>query len=105
MPLYPPRRLSGPSNPESGVNVLEHEMLAEMAVSLGRAGERASLCLARLRQVPAESAEERGRLLKEAAAAVHAYFIQRELCGLRRHDEVIRDLQIPRQVLVRLGAA
>ena len=40
MPLYPPRRFSGPSNPESGVNVLEHEMLAEMAASLGRAGER-----------------------------------------------------------------
>jgi flavin reductase (DIM6/NTAB) family NADH-FMN oxidoreductase RutF len=104
MPLYPPRRFSGSSNPESGVNVLEHEMLAEMAASLGRAGERAALCLARLRQAPAESAEEKVLLLKEAAAAVHAYFIQRELCGLRRHDEVIRELQIPRQVLVRLGA-
>ncbi|MGB3391397.1 MAG: DUF6665 family protein [Pseudaminobacter sp.] len=89
--------------PESGVNMLEHEMLAEMAASLGRAGERAEICLARLGQVARES-PERTRLLKEAAAAVHAYFIQRELCGLRRHDDVIRDLRIPGQVLARLGA-
>lgn len=80
-------------------------MLAEMAASLGRAGERAEICLERLKGVPQESADQRARLLKEAAAAVHAYFIQRELCGLRRHDDVIRDLQIPNAVLVRLGAA
>ncbi|WP_367161450.1 DUF6665 family protein, partial [Mesorhizobium sp.] len=47
----------------------------------------------------------RNRLLKEAAAAVHAYFIQRELCGLRKHDAVIREYDIPRAVLVRLGAS
>ena len=41
---------------------------------------------------------------KDAADAVYAFFIQRELCGLRRHDAVIRDLRIPREVLVRLGA-
>lgn len=105
MSLYPPRRYSSTSAPESGVNVLEHEMLAEMAASLGRAGERAEICLARLREAPREPPDERERLLKEAAAAVHAYFIQRELCGLRRHDNVIRDLQIPNLVLVRLGAA
>lgn len=39
-----------------------------------------------------------------AADAVHAYFIQREFCGLRRHDGVIREYGIPREVLVRLGA-
>ena len=40
-----------------------------------------------------------------AARAVHHYFIQRELSGLRRHDDAIRDLAIPREVLVRLGAS
>ena len=45
--------------------------------------------------------EARAALVK---AAVYAYFIQRELCGLRRHDEIIRDYAIPREVLVRLGA-
>ncbi|WP_348639918.1 DUF6665 family protein, partial [Mesorhizobium sp. M7A.F.Ca.US.001.04.1.1] len=32
------------------------------------------------------------------------YFIQRELCGLRKHDAVIREYNIPKAVLARLGA-
>ena len=43
-------------------------------------------------------------MLKRAAEAVYAYFIQRELCGMRRHQDVIREYQIPNAVLVRLGA-
>jgi hypothetical protein len=39
-----------------------------------------------------------------AAQAVYAYFIQRELCGLRRHRDVIREYAIPDEVLARLGA-
>ncbi|MFU0507104.1 DUF6665 family protein [Pseudaminobacter sp. NGMCC 1.201702] len=103
MSLRPPRNIHGPSF-DTGINVLEHEMLAEKAASLGRAGGHAEACLARLREHQGDAAERR-ELLKNAAAAVHAYFIQRELCGLRRHDDVIRDLDIPNQVLVRLGAA
>ena len=49
--------------------------------------------------------EQRRVLLKAAADAVYAYFIQRELCGYRRHDDAIREFAIPREVLVRLGAA
>ena len=30
---------------------------------------------------------------------------QRELCGLRRHGEIIRELAIPDEVLARLGAS
>ena len=52
----------------------------------------------------ADSEEGREALLKAAAEAVHAYFIQRELCGLRRHGEIIRELAIPDEVLARLGA-
>ena len=43
--------------------------------------------------------------LKAAAVAVHHYFIQRELMGMRRHDGVIREYGIPRAVLARLGAS
>ena len=49
-------------------------------------------------------ADERTSLLKAAAEAVYAYFIQRELCGMRRHQDVIREYRIPNAVLVRLGA-
>lgn len=86
-----------------GHGPIDHELAGEMASALGRAGEKAEMCLARL------SAHEGGDnsravLLKEAADAVYHYFIQRELCGLRRHDDAIRDLAIPREVLFRLGA-
>ncbi len=83
--------------------MLGNEILAEKAAALGRAGRKAEDSLARLRLAAADD-EQRAALLKAAADAVHAYFIQRELCGLRRHDAVIREYDIPRAVLVRLGA-
>ncbi|AZO61560.1 MAG: hypothetical protein EOQ55_15635 [Mesorhizobium sp.] len=88
---------------ESALDLLGHEILAEKAAALGRAGQRVDEALAKLR----ENGEggDRNRLLKEAAEAVHAYFIQRELCGLRKHDAVIREYDIPRAVLARLGAS
>ena len=88
---------------DSGLDLLGHEILAEKAAALGRAGRKVETALARLREHDGED-EERAALLKQAADAVHAYFIQRELCGLRRHDSVIREHGIPRAVLVRLGA-
>jgi hypothetical protein len=88
---------------ESALDLLGHEILAEKAAALGRAGQRVEETLAKLRE--GGEGEHRTQLLKEAAAAVHAYFIQRELCGLRKHDAVIREYNIPRAVLVRLGAS
>ena len=79
-------------------------MLAEKAAALGRAGERVGAALARLNAHSGDPGQ-RIVLLKAAADAVYAYFIQRELCGYRRHDDVIREFAIPREVLVRLGAA
>lgn len=103
MALKPPGQRARVSGTETGVDVLGHELAEEMAISLGRAGRRAEQALARLREHQG-TPEERVLLLKAAAESVHAYFIQRELCGLRRHDDVIRDYAIPREVLARLGA-
>ncbi|ESX06455.1 hypothetical protein X769_07030 [Mesorhizobium sp. LSJC268A00] len=102
MSLRPPSL--GASAAEAAFDALGHEILAEKAAALGRAGQRVEETLAKLRQNN-DDEEQRLRLLKEAAAAVHAYFIQRELCGLRRHESVIREYDIPRAVLVRLGAS
>ncbi len=88
---------------DTGLDLLGHEILAEKAAALGKAGEKARLALADLRDHPPGS-EAREAKLKTAAAAVHAYFIQRELCGFRKHEAVIREYDIPRAVLVRLGA-
>ena len=88
---------------ESGLDLLGHEILAEKAAALGKAGEKARLALARLKENPVD-AGDREALLKAAAGAAHAYFIQRELCGFRRHDAIIREYDIPKAVLVRMGA-
>ncbi|MGB3538687.1 MAG: DUF6665 family protein [Mesorhizobium sp.] len=97
-----PSGLGRPGAQDSALDLLGHEILAEKAASLGRAGQRVETALARLRE--AGEGEEHTLLLKAAAEAVHAYFIQRELCGLRRHDAAIREYDIPRAVLARLGA-
>ncbi|ANT53172.1 DUF6665 family protein [Mesorhizobium amorphae] len=101
MSLRPPS--TGSSAGEAAFDALGHEILAEKAAALGRAGQRVEETLVKLRE-NGDDKEQRPRLLKEAAEAVHGYFIQRELCGLRKHDAVIREYDIPRAVLVRLGA-
>ncbi|MGP2493446.1 DUF6665 family protein [Mesorhizobium sp. PUT5] len=103
MSLRPPSGFSGASAPEVFFDALGHEILAEKASALGRAGARAESALARLRAHQGGQAERR-TLLADTADAVYAWFIQRELCGFRRHDSVIREFSIPPEVLVRLGA-
>lgn len=88
---------------DSGLDLLGHEILAEKAAALGKAGEKARVALGRLKAAP-RGEEGREAALKAAAEAVHAYFIQRELCGFRRHEAIIREYEIPGAVLARLGA-
>ena len=47
---------------------------------------------------------ERLKLVKKAARVVWAFFVQRELCGLRDQKQIIKDYGIPGEVLGRLGA-
>lgn len=89
--------------PEQGLDLLGHEIMAEKASALGRAGERAVRALSALREASADD-PQRNALLRDTADAVYAYFIQRELCGMRRHHEIIREFAIPNEVLARLGA-
>ena len=103
MSVRMPSNFGQSSAQENALDLLGHEILAEKAAALGRTGQRVEETLKKLREN--SDSEQRTRLLKEAAAAVHAYFIQRELCGLRRHESVIREYDIPRAVLVRLGAS
>ena len=103
MTLRPPAQYATSGKAEALSNLLDYEIAAEKAAALGRAGDRVEKTLARLRLYE-RGAPERVALLKEAADAVYAYFIQRELCGMRRHHDVIREYAIPNEVLVRLGA-
>ena len=103
MTLRPPTRFGALASRQGSPNPLEVEIAAEMASALGRAGDKVEQTLGRLR-AHERGAPERIALLKDAAEAVYAYFIQRELCGMRRHHDVIREYQIPNEVLIRLGA-
>ena len=82
--------------PEAGTAALEHEIAAERASSLGAAEQRVIKTLAALQAGEATA-------LAQAQQAVWAYFVQRELIGFRRHADVIRELNIPTQVLAGLG--
>src|SRR5690242_8835118 len=104
MTLRPPQSLSGRGLAERSLDILGYELRAEQASSLGRAGRRVEATLATLRGFGG-SAEARDELVRAAADAVYAYFIQRELIGLRNTAQTVRDYAIPGEVLVRLGAS
>lgn len=86
--------------PQAGTAAIEHEIAAERANSIGAAEARVIKTLGVLRDSPAD----RAAALGDAQDAVWSYFVQRELIGFRRHADVIRDLQIPGEVLAGLGA-
>lgn len=103
MTVRPPSNFSGVSPAQAALDLVGHEIIAEKASALGRSGRQVEEALARLAALEAGSAP-RPAAVKAAAEAVYGYFIQRELCGWRRHHDVIREYRIPNEVLVRLGA-
>lgn len=86
--------------PDAGTAAIEHEILAERASSLGAAEQNVVKAVAAL----AAATSDRDAALAHAQKVVWAYFVQRELVGFRRHNDVIQELSIPREVLVGLGA-
>lgn len=101
MAVRPPKSLAKVVDAETGQSMVEAEIMAETANSLGAQGRKVEAVLAEL-----EKAGERERpdLLARASREVWAFFIQRELCGMRDHRLVIREMGIPDAVLRRLGA-
>ncbi len=102
MSLLPPGRPSPTGLPPQGMVALDYEIAQEQASALGRAGRRVAEALAALAGCD-RTAPHRGALLREAAAAVWAYFVQREMIGFRRHDDAVSVYAIPDEVLARLG--
>ncbi len=105
MSLRMPRdlaRLSRSGQFDGALSNFEAEALSETASSLGHQGRKVEKALAVL---AAAEGERREAALADAGEAVWAYFVQRELCGLRDHRLIIREMGIPADVLTRLGAA
>jgi len=85
--------------PEAGTAAIDHEIQVERASSLGAAEKRVIKAVTALK-----AGADREHWLAEAREAVWGYFVQRELIGFRRHNEVIADLGIPGEVMNGLGA-
>ena len=107
MPYDLPNRLATERRSDAAFNVLQADLLAEKASSLGHQGRMVEEAMAALRAFDAARDGDpaaRRQLVRRAARAVWAFFVQRELCGLRDQKQMIRDYGIPGEVLVRLGA-
>jgi hypothetical protein len=93
--------LLGRARGEGADAALQGEIAQEQAAALGRMGRKAEAALAALK---AHEGEGRAEVLKKAADAVWCFFVQREVMGLRDRAQIVADYQIPREVMVRLGA-
>lgn len=99
--LRMPQSLSKRLGVETGEAVLRHEILEEQAAALGRMGQKLETALAALRT---HQGEGRVEVLKAAADAAWCFFVQREVMGLRDRAQIVAQYEIPREVLVRIGA-
>ena len=87
---------------ETGEAVLRYELVEAQAVSLGRTGRKAEAALEALR---AHEGEGRAEVLKAACDAVWCFLVQREVLGLRDRAAIVRQYDIPAEVMARLGAS
>jgi hypothetical protein len=105
MTVRPPQSLSPSFTRDSGLNLLEYELMSERADALGRHGLKVEKAIAALSVLEdaATTPDRREQLLNDAADAVWAFFIQREICGLRSNRDAVQRYGIPKEVMARLG--
>ncbi len=100
MAVKPPQQLARVVNQDTGLSMMEVEMQAEAATSLGHHGRKTEAALKALAEADDEN---RDAAIRKASREVWAYFIQRELMGMRDHRLIIREMGIPDIVLKRMG--
>jgi hypothetical protein len=105
MTVRPPQSLSPFFGKDSGLNLLEYELMSERADALGRHGLKVEKAIAALSVLsdPQTTPARREQLLDDAADVVWAFFIQREICGLRSNRDAVHRYGIPKEVMARLG--
>ncbi|MGQ7793528.1 DUF6665 family protein [Faunimonas sp. B44] len=107
MSVRPPQILAPRRLPQAW-DALQHEVVAEKAATLGRLATRLETALARLEAFeaagPGEAGSaERASLLDAAGEALWHFVIQRELCGFRNSEDVMRAYRVPAAVRARMG--
>lgn len=98
----------------SPIDVLQYEVLQEKASTLGRLTQAFEAALTALRDFdaglgsePADAADHGRRevFIDAAAEAVWCFVIQREACGLRNTEAVLREYRVPAAVRLRMGVS
>ena len=109
MIVRPPRSFA-PRPADVAFDALQHEVLQEKASTLGRLTDALERALAELRRFEAEAAgsgeaegARRETLLQAAAEALWEFVIQREACGLRNTDAVLKHYGVPASIRLRMG--
>ena len=106
MTLRPPRILR-PAQGED-FNPLREEILQEQASALGHATRRLEAALSKLSELRAAGSGDRDALdqvLDAAGEAAWNLVVQRESCGLRNSEAVLRQYQVPPEVRLRMGVS
>ncbi len=103
MSVRPPNLLRRNSPLDGGIGILDGEIMAEMAASIGRAGRSLETSLAALEALEPEDQDAREKLLQDAAKKAWALFTQYELCGLSSQSNLVKRYRIPPEVVVRVG--
>ncbi|MBV9772435.1 MAG: hypothetical protein JO040_00700 [Gemmatimonadetes bacterium] len=94
-----------------GVEALHYEVAQEKAYALARMSGRLQEALRALEAFDTAHAGplelglalERKELVAAAGEALWFYVVQREVCGLRDNEAVLRELRVPREVRLRMG--
>lgn len=108
MTLRPPQSFA-PGPKTGGLPALEYELMQEKAATLGRLARNFEQALAALAEFDRASGAggnapaEREQLLDEAGEALWCFLVQREACGLRNSEGVLREYRVPAAVRRRIG--
>jgi hypothetical protein len=95
------------TRPASAALPIEHELVAEKAATLGRAGDRFAAALAALARLDEEIAREgadparlgrRRELQADAAERLWFLIVQREAVGLGHHEGIYQFYRVPPDV-------
>lgn len=105
MSLRMPTSLTGRSPLQSGVEILETELMVEKGSALGRAGRAVEEALQTLAAMDAGEAEgDRAAQVDYAASLVWELLVMQEACGVRNAGMTYREYKVPRDVIRRVGA-
>jgi hypothetical protein len=113
MSVKPPQILAPRSacGPHPVVNKLEAEIFEEKAATLARLTRTFEAALAAWHaaeeevEAGSDATERCHRLFDEAARALWQFVVQREVCGLRSTEAVMREYRVPAALRLRMGTA